>query len=358
MRLAWMAVCLCAATAAAQTSAVEVEVAPGAWKDSGVDLRAGDTVVITAEGSLTFTQGKESKKLTPAGATRGFRDLLKAYPVNQAGAGALIGRIGSRDTSQPFLVGERKEIKTLRGGRLFLSLNFTERDNAEGSFRARIEITERGAETPESIPEYKLPRVTSEMVERIPRRVQDEQGTLGDNTNFLVIGEEKDVIAAFLAAGWVKVDRAKSDAVIRGLLSVLTKQAYLELPMSELMLFGRVQDYGLAHAEPISVVAQRHHLRLWKAPFEAQGREIWVGAATHDTGFDRDQRNGKLTHKINREIDLEREYVAQTLEDTGLVAKIGYMVPRAAVKEARTAHGEAYRSDGRILVVILASAAR
>jgi hypothetical protein len=237
-------------------------------------------------------------------------------------------------------------------------VNFTERDSAEGSFRARIEITERGAETPASIPDYKLPRVTSEMVERIPRRIQDEQGTLGDNTNFLVIGEEKDVLATFLAAGWVKVDRAKSDAVVRGLLSVLTKQAYLELPMSELMLFGRVQDYGLAHAEPISVVTQRHHLRLWKAPFEAQGREIWVGAATHDTGFDRDQRNGKLTHKIDPEIDLEREYVAQTLEDTGLVAKIGYMVPRAAVKEARTAHGEAYRSDGRILVVILASAAR
>src|SRR5438046_1767422 len=106
MRMLCLIACLCAATVAAQTPAVEVDVAPGAWKDSGVDLRAGDTVVISAEGSLTFTQGKETKKLTPAGATRGFRDLLKAYPVNQAGAGALIARIGSRDTAQAFLVGE------------------------------------------------------------------------------------------------------------------------------------------------------------------------------------------------------------------------------------------------------------
>jgi hypothetical protein len=196
------------------------------------------------------------------------------------------------------------------------------------------------------------------MMERIPRRVEDAQGNAGDNTNFLVIGDEKDVIAAFMAAGWVKVDRGKPDAVIHGLLSVLTKQAYVELPMSELMLFGRVQDYGLAHAEPIAVVAQRHHLRLWKAPFETQGREVWVGAATHDTGFDRDQRNNGLTHKIDPEIDTEREYVAHSLDDTGLVAKLGYMVPRDAIKEARTATGEAYHSDGRILIVILASTAR
>ena len=90
----------------------------------------------------------------------------------------------------------------------------------------------------------------------------------------------------------------------------------------ELYLFDRPQDHGLAHAEPISVVAQRHHLRLWKAPFRVEGRELWVGAATHDTGFDRDQRNGAVTHKIDPEIDLEREYVAHSLEDTGLVAKI------------------------------------
>ncbi len=362
MRRALIFLCLCAAAAAQSTApqgvVVEVDIAPGDWKDSGLDLRAGDTVMISADGSLTFTQGKQTKKLTPAGATRGFRDLLKAYPVNEGGAGALIGRIGSSETTQPFLVGERKEIKVLRAGRLFLSLNLTDRDSAEGSYHAKIEITARGAETPQSIPDYKLPRVTSEMVERIPRRVSDLQGNPGDNTNFLIIGDEKDVIATFMAAGWVKVDRAKADAVVHGLLSVLTKQAYVELPMSELTLFGRVQDYGLAHAEPIAVVAQRHHLRLWKAPFEAQGREVWVGAATHDTGFDRDQRNGNLTHKIDPEIDTEREYVAHSLDDTGLVAKLGYMVPREAIKEARTAHGEAYRSDGRILVVILASAAR
>src|SRR6201999_107938 len=98
--------------------------------------------------------------------------------------------------------------------------------------------------------------------------------------------------------------------VLSGILATfITKQAYLTLPMSVLTLFGRVQDYGLAHAEPIQVVAQRHHLRLWKAPFQADGQEIWIGAATHDIGFDRDQRNNGVTHKIDPDVDQEREFV-------------------------------------------------
>ena len=152
-------------------------------------------------------------------------------------------------------------------------------------------------------------KVTVEIVDRIPRRVVDAQGNAGDNTNFVVVGDEKKVLAAFEAAGWVKVDRGKEDAIIHGLLTVLNKQAYVELPMSELTLFGRVQDYGLAHAEPIAVVMQRHHLRLWKAPFKVDDQELWVGAATHDIGFDRDQRNNGVTHKIDPDVDLEREFV-------------------------------------------------
>ena len=53
--------------------------------------------------------------------------------------------------------------------------------------------------------------------------------------------------------------------------------------MSELTLFGRVQDYGLAHAEPIAVVMQRHHLRLSEAPSEVEDQELWVVPLTHDT---------------------------------------------------------------------------
>ena len=339
----------------APTLATELDVpSTEAWVDTGLDLRPGDALTISASGTLKVRNGKSISSVTAAGANRGYRDLLKAYPVNEAGQGALIGRIGSSDAATPFLVGASKSWTSPRVGRLFLGINKTGNDAPDGTFHVKIEFTSRGAEV-SSAPRAPLPsKITVEMINRIPRRVVDAQGNAGDNTNFVVLGDEKKVLAAFEAAGWVKVDRAKEDAIIHGLLSVLNKQAYVELPMSELTLFGRVQDYGLAHAEPIAVVAQRHHLRLWKAPFTADGQELWVGAATHDIGFDRDQRNNGVTHKIDPDVDLEREFVAQSLDETGLVAGLSYLVPAEPSKEARTATGATFRSDGRMLVIQLA----
>src|SRR5262249_43007895 len=130
-------------------------------------------------------------------------------------------------------------------------------------------------------------------------------------------------------------------------------EAYLTLPMSQLYLFGRPQDFGWAHAEPIRVAAARHHLRVWKAPMAVAGATLWAGAATHDIGFERDQRNNGITHKIDPDIDLERTFVEQTLTRTGIVAAFTYVTPADALTEARTATGGTFHSDGRVLVLKL-----
>jgi len=353
----WCALLLClpvlgqTANPPVADSAKELEVAGSAqWIDTGVDLSAGDSVQFTTTGSLDLGAGKSAG---PQGAQRGFRDLIKAYPVNEAGLGALIGRIGSSDAAVPFLIGVGRQMRVSRAGRLFLSVNKTSSDSPEGSFHVKVGFISRGAETTATAIQYKLAEVTTEIIDRIPRRVTDAQGNAGDNTNFVVVGSEEKVIQVFEAAGWVKVDREKKDAVLHTILSTFTKQAYVELPMSELTLFGRVQDYGLAHAVPIQVVAQRHHLRLWKAPFQVEGQELWVGAATHDIGFDRDNRNNGVTHKIDPNVDDERDFVGRSLDETGLVAKLSYVLPSQASKEARTATGATFHSDGRVMLVHL-----
>lgn len=349
----WCALLLClpalAQTAKEPVKQLDVE-ASQQWIDAGVDVRAGDSLRLTSTGSLALGNGRSAG---PQGAQRGFRDLIKAYPVNEAGQGALIGRIGSSDAAVPFLVGASRQLQIPRAGRLFLSVNKTSNDSLSGSFHVTMEFLARGPEAGAAPANYKLPEITTALIDRIPRRVMDAQGNAGDNTNFVVIGPEQKVMQTFEAAGWVTVDREKKDAVVHTILSTLTRQAYVELPMSELTLFGRVQDYGLAHAVPIQVVAQRHHLRLWKAPFQVEGQEVWAGAATHDIGFDRDNRNNGVTHKIDPNVDDEREFVGNSLNETGLVAKISYVTPSQASKEARTATGATFHSDGRVMVIYL-----
>ena len=125
------------------------------------------------------------------------------------------------------------------------------------------------------------------------------------------------------------------------------------MPMSQLYLFDRPQDFGWAHAEPITVVTSRHHLRLWRAPQTVEGITLWAGAATHDIGFERDRRNNGITHKIDPDVDLEREYVEKTLTGTGMVSEVSHILPQDALREATTATGGSFHSDGLVLVLKL-----
>jgi hypothetical protein len=78
-----------------------------------------------------------------------------------------------------------------------------------------------------------------------------------------------------------------------------------------------------------------------------------VGAATHDIGFEKDVRTGHLTHKIDPDVDRERENLAASLNQSGRVKDMDYYLPPNPVLEAKNASGGGYHSDGRMLVVIL-----
>ncbi|MCI0439770.1 MAG: LssY C-terminal domain-containing protein, partial [Chloroflexi bacterium] len=122
---------------------------------------------------------------------------------------------------------------------------------------------------------------------RLPTRVTDHEGTPGDMVNFVLIGSREQVIAALEAAGWEPVDRSTSEAILTAILVTLDKKVYVTLPMSELFLFDRAQDFGYARGDPIRVVAERHHFRLWEAPWQTEdGQDIWLGAGTYDAGLE------------------------------------------------------------------------
>ena len=324
------------------------------WVDTGIDVQPGEHVVITASGTLRYGDAKEDNG--PDGLTRGFRDLIRVLPFNGAGRGALIGRIGDKDAAQPFLVGARRDMVAPVAGRLAVGVNEATDDTGTGTYVVRVEIyaPENGKARVVAKQVGSMPGIDNDLFSKIPRRVGDKQGNPGDMVNFLILGSQSALENAFTTAGWVKVDADVGATVLHGLLESLSKESYLTMPMSQLYLFGRPQDYGWAHAEPITVVKTRNHLRIWRAPFEVHGQTLWVGAATHDIGFERDQRNNGVTHKIDPDIDLERDYVEKTLESTGLVAEISHFLPGSPLKEAKTATGGTFHSNGQVLVMKVA----
>jgi len=329
------------------------------WMDTNIDLRGGEKLRITADGTITYAKGKH---FGPAGLPRSFSDVIHEYAVPNGGHGELIGRLGSGDAAAAFEVGASATYTAPVAERLFLGINQSMRDaaGATGSFQVKIEVLNQGLGTADATvvggpPETAMPAITPALLDSIPRRVADQNHSPGDMVNILIVGTEEEMVKTFTTAAWVKVDKSVESTVLSGLMATFEKKDYLTMPMSTLYLFDRSQDYGFAHAEPVRVVMSRNHLRVWKSPYQVNGRPLWCVAATHDVGFERDQRNNGVTHKIDPAIDGEREFVNQTLSGTGLVAARGHVVPKHPVTEAKTATGGGFHSDGRILVLVLKS---
>lgn len=359
-----------APTKAGSSKSYEIDVAgTKVWVDTNVDLRGGAKLRFTATGKITYpadtsvkAKGHTVGTFGPDGLPRGWADLIHQYAVKDAGHGALIGRIGSDAYAQPFLVGASKEYDVPVAGRLFLGINqsMSEASTADGSFHITIEVLDEGSADATSAGgpvETRLPGITPDLLSKIPRRNSDPNGKPGDMVNVLLVGTQDQVLQVFTTAGWVQVDKSVGSAMLNAVMGTIEKKDYLTMPMSTLYLFSRPQDYGFAHGEPVKVAMSRHHLRLWKSPYEVDGRPLWCVAATHDIGFERDQRNNGVTHKIDPAIDGEREYVNGTLSGTGFVAKRDHVTPDDPLTTAKTATGGEFHSDGRILVLVLKNTA-
>jgi hypothetical protein len=327
------------------------------WVDTKIVLRTGEKIRITAEGSVSYPKGKT---FGPAGLPRSIKDVIHEYAVIDGAHGAVIAQLGTGDGAHAFLVGESTEYEAPVAGKLFVGINqsLKNANEADGGFHITVEVLNPGSRDASAAsvggpPETKIPGISPGLLVEIPRRISDEKGNPGDMVNIFLIGTEEEVVQAFTSAGWVKVDKGVEKTLLAGFEDTVKKEDYLTFPMSTLYLFNRPQDYGFAHAEPVRVLMSRNHLRVWKSPYQVEGRQLWCVAATHDIGFERDQRNNSVTHKIDPAIDGEREYVNETLTGTGLVVARGHVMPADPLLTAKTATGGEFHSDGRILVLVL-----
>jgi hypothetical protein len=324
------------------------------WIDTGMDVTPGDKLHITAKGTVDFS---DKTGVGPQGAPRDWKDTLRDLTVPSAGRGALVGQVGSDRAATPFLVGADGTITVPAGGRLFLGINQDSYFKASGKFDAHIERT-AASKPAANASNYNFKPLFAALDAKLPYRVTDQAasgGNEGDLVNFVLVGSEKQVTEAFKAAGWVLPDKTNQQAVVSALIATLNKEAYVTVPMSILYLFGRGQDFGYARAEAVKVIGERDHFRIWQTPFKGpDGETLWAGAGTHDIGIEKDQRKeNAITHKIDPAIDGERDFIADTLQQAGLVQATGYLDRPKQVKQAKTATGGEIKTDGRTLVIVL-----
>ena len=108
---------------------VEVQLSPN-WIDSGIDVRSGERVQISASGIILVGRSR----ITPDG----LRTTDPMSPLPNAAEGKLIGSIGN-DPNAPILeLGTSHEFVADKNGRLFLTANRGSYADARGSFTVQI----------------------------------------------------------------------------------------------------------------------------------------------------------------------------------------------------------------------------
>ncbi|HEV7682813.1 MAG TPA: hypothetical protein VGO68_11865 [Pyrinomonadaceae bacterium] len=108
--------------------------------DTGIELRTGDQVTISASGNVTA--GRRAGVVSPEGGRQSAASVFGAtnYPVPTAGVGALIGYILSSNgqSTQPFYIGTQLTFTASADGRFYLTVNDDNYSDNSGSFNARI----------------------------------------------------------------------------------------------------------------------------------------------------------------------------------------------------------------------------
>lgn len=108
------------------------------WTDTGVDLREGDLISLTATGRILFSPSR-GDVAAPGGAQGSLATGDAPLPREQIGA--LLGRIGN---GEAFVVGESLDsLYISRSGRLFLTVNDDILRDNSGAFQVSVVISGR-----------------------------------------------------------------------------------------------------------------------------------------------------------------------------------------------------------------------
>ncbi len=123
------------ATTGANNNLVYVD-ANQRWTDTGINLTAGQTVVVDAQGTITLSAAANDTA-TPAGSRSGRR--APNSPVTQGPGGGLVARVGNGPAT---FLGQRGSMRAATSGRLYLGINDDYLDDNSGEYR--VNVTVRG----------------------------------------------------------------------------------------------------------------------------------------------------------------------------------------------------------------------
>ena len=187
-------------------------------------------------------------------------------------------------------------------------------------------------------------------------RTRTADGLLGDPVNLAVRGDEEDIHEAMEAAGWVRAEPITLRTSWRMVVSALLRRSYPAAPVSNLLLFKRTQSFAY-QKEVEGNPSQRHHIRFWYCPpgwvLPGGGRVDWLAAATYDRAVGLSVLTFQVTHKIDADIDIERDFVVDDVRWANAAAELEIWPDFFTAYHDKNGGGDRVVTDGALHVLDL-----
>ncbi len=185
-------------------------------------------------------------------------------------------------------------------------------------------------------------------IAELPKYTETLLGTKQEPISFVLVAKSDETLLSDLEdAGWMLADKADPDSIVKLAKTALQNGSYPTAPMTPSFWNARVYDFGFEKPTEARSVRERHHARVWRTRFATPEGNVYVATASQDIGL-----KWLVTHKINPDIDKERELLFADLERAGVVGD--------AVKEKLVAptlgtnfSGDRFFTDGEAYVLVL-----
>ena len=209
-----------------------------------------------------------------------------------------------------------------------------------------LDIGADALQTP--LPAAAVPTSLMEQVRAFPIRTSaGHPPRLADVINIVFLGSRDRLAGAFARAGWATADALSARADVKTFLAIASREGYQRGPVSLQTLDSREPD--LVFQKQTNTFAKRHHVRIWRRGLW-NGRQLWAAAATHDIGVKFAAAERTFTHRVESQIDLERDKIANDLAFVGV--PVARLVDRPAAPSSVTnATEDPLVTDGRVAVI-------
>lgn len=187
-------------------------------------------------------------------------------------------------------------------------------------------------------------------------RTHTADGLLGDPVNLALRGTADQLHTALTRAGWVRADPITVRSSWRIVAGSVLRRSYPNAPVSSLLLFSRVQDFAYQQ-EVAGNPAQRHHVRFWATPpgwlLPGGHRVDWLAAGTYDRAVGLNLFTWQITHKIDADIDVERDYIVDSVRHHSPQVATTVLPKFSTGYHSRNGGGDVVRTDGDLPILEL-----